>query len=55
MTVCLSGLGALMWLRKNKPAVIVPVVYAAAALVASMPFFVRYHKRGVLGPGWRDT
>lgn len=54
LTVCLSGLGALMWLRKNKPAAIVPFVYAAAALIASMPFFVRYHNRGVLGPRYRD-
>jgi hypothetical protein len=37
MTLSLAALGSLMWLRKNKPRTLVPIVYACALLLATMP------------------
>ncbi|KAG0620976.1 hypothetical protein M758_4G259100 [Ceratodon purpureus] len=46
-TVSLAALGSLMWLRKNKPSALVPVIYASAAVVASMPSVVSYLRKGL--------
>ncbi|KAL5683934.1 hypothetical protein ACJX0J_010319, partial [Zea mays] len=37
MTLSLAALGSLMWLRKNKPRTLVPIIYACALLLATMP------------------
>ncbi|KAL3687497.1 hypothetical protein R1sor_013806 [Riccia sorocarpa] len=46
-TVSLAALGSLMWLRKNKPAALVPFVYASAGLVATMPSITSYLQHGL--------
>ncbi|KAL2623357.1 hypothetical protein R1flu_003562 [Riccia fluitans] len=46
-TVSLAALGSLMWLRKNKPAALVPFIYASAGLVATMPSITSYLLRGL--------
>ncbi|PWZ23079.1 Transmembrane protein 147 [Zea mays] len=37
MTLSLAALGSLMWLRKNNPRTLVPIIYACALLLATMP------------------
>ncbi|KAL6894002.1 hypothetical protein ACP4OV_008100 [Aristida adscensionis] len=37
MTLSLAALGSLMWLRKNKPRTLIPIIYACALLLATMP------------------
>lgn len=49
LTVSLAALGSLMWLRKNKPKVLVPFIYASAGLLATMPSITSYLRRGL---GW---
>ncbi|CAM6088322.1 unnamed protein product [Calypogeia fissa] len=46
-TVSLAALGSLMWLRKNKPVTLVPIIYASAGLVATMPSITSYLLRGL--------
>jgi hypothetical protein len=41
MTLSLAALGSLMWLRKNKPRTLVPIIYACALLLATMPSITR--------------
>ncbi|TVT97143.1 hypothetical protein EJB05_57631 [Eragrostis curvula] len=41
MTLSLAALGSLMWLRKNKPKTLIPIIYACALLLATMPFITR--------------
>jgi hypothetical protein len=41
MTLSLAALGSLMWLRKNKPRTLVPIIYAYALLLAIMPSITR--------------
>ncbi|XP_044983879.1 uncharacterized protein LOC123450900 [Hordeum vulgare subsp. vulgare] len=46
MTLSLAALGSLMWLRKNKPRTLIPIIYACALLLATMPSITRlshYH------------
>uniref|UniRef100_A0A0E0D7D1 BOS complex subunit TMEM147 n=1 Tax=Oryza meridionalis TaxID=40149 RepID=A0A0E0D7D1_9ORYZ len=43
MTLSLAALGSLMWLRKNKPRTLVPIIYACALLLATMPSITRGH------------
>jgi len=38
-----------MWLRKNKPKTLVPIIYASAGILASMPSITSYLRRGL---GW---
>lgn len=48
LTISLAALGSLMWLRKNKPPVLIPFIYATAAFIVSMPFITSYLQRGLL-------
>lgn len=41
MTLSLAALGSLMWLRKNKPRTLVPIIYACALLLATMQSITR--------------
>jgi hypothetical protein len=53
MTLSLAALGSLMWLRKNKPKTLIPIIYACALLLATMPSITRlfrfYHDAVFLG------
>ncbi|KAK3425450.1 hypothetical protein EUGRSUZ_F02400 [Eucalyptus grandis] len=40
-SISLAALGSLMWLRKNKPKTLVPIIYACAGIVATMPSITR--------------
>ncbi|KAH9300002.1 hypothetical protein KI387_011585, partial [Taxus chinensis] len=42
LTVSLAALGSLMWLRKNKPKTLVPIIYASAGVLATMPSIIRF-------------
>ncbi|KAH9758463.1 transmembrane protein 147 [Citrus sinensis] len=37
LSISLAALGSLMWLRKNKPKTLIPIIYACAGIVATMP------------------
>jgi hypothetical protein len=41
LTISLAALGSLLWLRKSKPSTVVPIIYASAAIVATMPSITR--------------
>ncbi|XP_044973954.1 uncharacterized protein LOC123441784 [Hordeum vulgare subsp. vulgare] len=46
MTLSLAALGSLMCLRKNKPRTLIPIIYACALLLETMPSITRlshYH------------
>eukprot|EP00249_Psilotum_nudum_P005942 c19339_g2_i2 orf=598-1053(-) len=47
LTVSLAALGSLMWLRKNKPKAVVPIIYASAGVLATMPSITSYLQRGL--------
>ncbi|KAJ4881748.1 hypothetical protein Rs2_38803 [Raphanus sativus] len=47
-TISLAALGSLMWLRKNKPKTMIPILYTCALIIATMPSITRYLK-GVMG------
>lgn len=40
-SISLAALGSLMWLRKNKPKTLIPIIYACAGIVATMPSITR--------------
>ncbi|KAM7279470.1 hypothetical protein ACFE04_006604 [Oxalis oulophora] len=42
LSVSLAGLGSLMWLRKNKPKTLIPIIYLCAGIVATMPSITRF-------------
>ncbi|KAI3460269.1 hypothetical protein Pfo_016932 [Paulownia fortunei] len=42
LSISLAALGSLMWLRKNKPKTLIPIIYACAGIVATMPSITRY-------------
>ncbi|KAJ4869499.1 hypothetical protein Rs2_48943 [Raphanus sativus] len=46
--ISLAALGSLMWLRKNKPNTMIPILYTCALIIATMPSITRYLK-GVMG------
>ncbi|KAL3351585.1 hypothetical protein AABB24_019921, partial [Solanum stoloniferum] len=48
-SISLAALGSLMWLRKNKPKTLIPIIYACAGIVATMPTIISYLRRGL---GW---
>ncbi|KAF4367930.1 hypothetical protein F8388_002541 [Cannabis sativa] len=48
-SISLAALGSLMWLRKNKPKTLIPIIYVCAVIVATMPSITSYLKRGL---GW---
>ncbi|CAL9168319.1 unnamed protein product, partial [Musa hybrid cultivar] len=37
LNLSLAALGSLMWLRKNKPRTLIPIIYACAGVLATMP------------------
>ncbi|KAM0951520.1 putative transmembrane protein [Dioscorea sansibarensis] len=49
LNLSLAALGSLMWLRKNKPKTLVPIIYAFAGILATMPSITSYLSRGL---GW---
>ncbi|EOA37074.1 hypothetical protein CARUB_v10010220mg [Capsella rubella] len=48
-TISLAALGSLMWLRKNKPKSLIPIIYTCAVIIATMPSITSYLKRVM---GW---
>ncbi|KAH9692729.1 transmembrane protein 147 [Citrus sinensis] len=50
LSISLAALGSLMWLRKNKPKTLIPIIYACAGIVATMPSITSYLRRGL---GWQ--
>ncbi|KAK4374333.1 hypothetical protein RND71_005010 [Anisodus tanguticus] len=48
-SISLAALGSLMWLRKNKPKTLIPIIYTCAGIVATMPSITSYLRRGL---GW---
>lgn len=48
-TISLAALGSLMWLRKNKPKTVIPIIYTCAVIIATMPSITSYLKRVM---GW---
>ena len=42
LSISLAALGSLIWLRKNKPKTLIPIIYACAGIVATMPSITRY-------------
>lgn len=49
LSISLAALGSLMWLRKNKPKILIPIIYLCAGIVATMPSITSYLRRGL---GW---
>ncbi|XP_071691799.1 uncharacterized protein [Rutidosis leptorrhynchoides] len=49
LSLSLAALGSLMWLRKNKPNTLIPIIYAFAGIVATMPSITSYLRWGL---GW---
>ncbi|URE31538.1 putative membrane protein (DUF2053) [Musa troglodytarum] len=41
LNLSLAALGSLMWLRKNKPRTLIPIIYACAGVLATMPSITR--------------
>jgi hypothetical protein len=48
-TISLAALGSLMWLRKNKPKSLIPIIYTCAVIIATMPSITSYLRRVM---GW---
>ncbi|KAL4278088.1 hypothetical protein GQ457_03G039170 [Hibiscus cannabinus] len=49
LSISLAALASLIWLRKNKPKTLIPIIYACAGIVATMPSITSYLRRGL---GW---
>ncbi|KAK6131156.1 hypothetical protein DH2020_035101 [Rehmannia glutinosa] len=49
LSISLASLGSLMWLRKNKPKALIPIIYACAGILATMPSITSYLRQGL---GW---
>lgn len=41
LSISLAALGSLMWLRKNKPRTLIPIIYIFAGIIATMPSITR--------------
>ncbi|KAJ8460036.1 hypothetical protein OPV22_032962 [Ensete ventricosum] len=41
LNLSLAALGSIMWLRKNKPRTLIPIIYACAGVLATMPSITR--------------
>ncbi|KAI0503654.1 transmembrane protein 147 [Dendrobium catenatum] len=50
LNLSLAALVSLMWLRKNKPKTVIPIIYACAVILASMPSTVSYLRKAL---GWQ--
>lgn len=48
-SISLACMGSLMWLRKNKPKTLIPIIYSCAGILATMPSITSYLRRGL---GW---
>ncbi|KAJ8460005.1 hypothetical protein OPV22_032931 [Ensete ventricosum] len=46
LNLSLAALGSIMWLRKNKPRTLIPIIYACAGVLATMPSITRYDYSG---------
>ena len=42
LSISLAALGFLMWLHKNKPKTLIPIIYACDEIVATMPSITSY-------------
>ncbi|KAM6544155.1 hypothetical protein CsatB_008602 [Cannabis sativa] len=51
-SISLVALGSLIWLRKNKPKTLIPIIYACAVIVATMPSITRF---AILSEAWDGT
>lgn len=40
-SISLACMGSLMWLRKNKPKTLIPIIYSCAGILATMPSITR--------------
>uniref|UniRef100_T1D1A4 BOS complex subunit TMEM147 n=1 Tax=Silene latifolia TaxID=37657 RepID=T1D1A4_SILLA len=49
LTISLAAMGSLMWLRKNKPKTLIPIIYLCAGILATMPSITSYLRRVM---GW---
>ncbi|KAL2520994.1 hypothetical protein Fot_24917 [Forsythia ovata] len=47
LSISLAALGSLMWLRKNKPKTLIPIIYVCAGIVATMPSITSYLRLGL--------
>ncbi|KAK1300993.1 hypothetical protein QJS10_CPB13g00165 [Acorus calamus] len=47
--VSLAALGSLIWIRKNKPKTLIPIIYMCALILATMPSITSYLRREL---GW---
>ncbi|KMZ61998.1 Transmembrane protein [Zostera marina] len=52
LNLSLASLGSLMWIRKNKPRTLIPIIYLCAGILATMPSITSYLRRGL---GWHLT
>ncbi|XP_038970273.1 transmembrane protein 147 [Phoenix dactylifera] len=52
LNLSLAALGSLMWLRKNKPRTLIPIIYACAGVLATMPSITSYLRRAL---GWQPA
>ncbi|XP_010941886.1 uncharacterized protein [Elaeis guineensis] len=52
LNLSLAALGSLMWLRKNKPRTLIPIIYACAGVLATMPSITSYLRRAL---GWQTS
>lgn len=52
LNLSLAALVSLMWLRKNKPKTVIPIIYASAIILASMTSIVSYLRKVL---GWQPA
>ncbi|KAG6536767.1 transmembrane protein 147-like [Zingiber officinale] len=50
LNLSLAAIGSLMWLRRNKPKTLIPIIYACAGILATMPSIISYLRRAL---GWQ--
>ncbi|CAL1410884.1 unnamed protein product [Linum trigynum] len=44
-SISMAALGSLMWLRRNKPKTLIPLIYICALIVATMPSITSYLRK----------
>lgn len=52
LNLSLAALVSLMWLRKSKPGGLVPIIYACAGVLGTVPSITSYLRRGL---GWQPS
>ncbi|PKA60957.1 alcohol dehydrogenase [Apostasia shenzhenica] len=50
LNLSLAALVSLMWLRKNKPKTLIPIIYACVVALATMPSIISYLRKAL---GWQ--